>query len=312
MEQGVGQGVGQGADDRIRREMNATVKSGPPARVCRAARVLANERLDAGSHRLSLRMAGPAPDAGPGQFAMLSLDSLQFPLLPRPFSLLGWELLADGDVSVEFLIMPVGRVTASLCDLAVGQSLQLVGPLGGRMDAGFGASALPGALAGDLLCVAGGYGVAPFIFLCERLAAQQPDLLARTTVIYGARSAGKLQLSERLAQTGARVLLCTDDGSAGRAGRVDAALREALGKAHLPQVLTCGPDGMMEAVGRVCADAGVPARASLETVMGCGFAVCNGCAVAVDCATDAAGHTYELACREGTVFDTGRLLWSLL
>jgi len=53
----------------------------------------------------------------------------------------------------------------------------------------------------------------------------------------------------------------------------------------------------------------VPARASLETVMGCGYAVCNGCAVAVADGGQPDGYTYNLACREGTVFDTSRLRW---
>jgi len=77
-------------------------------------------------------------------------------------------------------------------------------------------------------------------------------------------------------------------------------------------VLTCGPDPMMEAVGRVCRERGLPCRASMETVMGCGYAVCNGCAVPVDVDGEPDAYTYHLACREGTVFDEARLHWTLL
>jgi len=93
---------------------------------------------------------------------------------------------------------------------------------------------------------------------------------------------------------------------------VDGRLEELLGEATPAMVLTCGPEAMMEAVGDVARAAGVPCRASLETVMGCGYAVCNGCAVAVDDGSQADGYTYELACREGTLFDEGRLHWNLL
>lgn len=275
-----------------------------PAMVCRGARCESNQRLASGSHVLALRLPGPLPPAGPGQFAMLSLERPDFPLLPRPFSLLGWE----GDASsarVEFLIMPVGRGSGALCDLQPGQPVQLVGPLGQRFEQG-----LP--TTGPLVCVAGGYGVAPFLFLCERLARHDPERLAHTTVIYGARTAERLGLRERLAASGARVELATDDGSAGFHGRVDALLAERLAAEGAALVLTCGPDPMMEAVGAVCAAAGVPARASLETVMGCGYAVCNGCAVGVGDERDPEGHAYELACREGTLFDTDRLRWELL
>jgi dihydroorotate dehydrogenase electron transfer subunit len=274
-----------------------------PQTVCDTARVLSNERLPAGSHHLRLQLEGATTDAGPGQFVMLSLDGPGFPLLPRPFSLLGWERDGDG-VTVEFLIMPVGRVSRGLCDLEPGDGLHMVGPFGHRLD-----ESLP---AGELACVAGGYGVAPFVFLCERLAAATPPRVADVTVIYGAREAGKLALVERLEATGAQVVLTTDDGSRGRPGRVDAALAERLEQSPCALVLTCGPDPMMEAVGSVGESAGVPTRASLETVMGCGYAVCNGCAVGVDDASDPQGHTYQLACREGTLFDTDQLQWALL
>src|SRR5262249_33585125 len=124
--------------------------------------------------------------------------------------------------------------------------------------------------------------------------------------------AARLSLAERLAGTPARVELCTDDGSRGFAGRVDARLVQVLAERKPALVLTCGPEPMMEAVGAVCRAASVPARASLEPVMGCGYAVCNGCAVAVDDSRQADGYTYELACREGTVFDAARLHWELL
>lgn len=286
--------------------MSATAPTSPssPSVVSRQARVTANERLAAGSHRLELSLPAPAPAAGPGQFTMLSTADHDFPLLPRPFSLLGWRNVEDGGAVAEYLIMPVGRGSGRLCDLPVGGEANLVGPFGHCIDVD-----LP---AGPVVCVAGGYGVAPFLFLSERLKAHDPARLADLTIVYGARSGDRLALSQRLEDTGARIELCTDDGSRGHHGRVDGVLASRLADSPAGLVLTCGPDPMMEAVARVAADAGVPARASLETVMGCGYAVCNGCAVAVACESEPDGHTYELACREGTIFDTERLQWELM
>lgn len=273
-----------------------------PRMVSRLAHVKANERIEGGCHRLELEPQGGFPVVRAGQFAMLSTGHPSFPLLPRPFSVLGYRALGDG-CRLEFLIMPVGVGSAILCSLREGESCQVVGPLGHAMDSG-----LPD---GPLVCVAGGYGVAPFLLLLERWKREGDGRLASTTVIFGARTAERLSLADRLQATGAHVALCTDDGSRGFKGRVDARLAQQL-EQPAGMVLTCGPDAMMEAVGSTARLAGVACRASLETVMGCGYAVCNGCAVAVHDGSQPDGYTYELACREGTVFDEARLQWNLL
>jgi dihydroorotate dehydrogenase electron transfer subunit len=273
----------------------------PEARMVSAvALVTANERIGGGCHRIVADVQGAWPECGPGQFAMLSLDHPRFPTLPRPFSLLGWQR-RDGRDELEWMVMPVGVGTGLLCSARPGDALDVVGPLGRRTDAG-----LPD---GPLVCVGGGYGIAPFVFLTEAWRRQADPRADSATVIYGARTAERLALVERLQRTGCRIETCTDDSSAGHAGRVDARLREVLAGQPCGMVLTCGPEAMMEAVGSVCRELGVPARASLETVMGCGYAVCNGCAVAVSDGRQPDGYTYELACREGTVFDETRLLW---
>jgi dihydroorotate dehydrogenase electron transfer subunit len=286
--------------------MNATTPDvpAPPRHAARMAsrevRVLENVRVEGGCHRVLAEVDGEWPESGPGQFAMLSMDHPRFPILPRPFSLLGWR--RDGARHLlEWMIMPVGIATALLCSVQPGERFHAVGPLGRRMD-----DDLP---EGPLLCVAGGYGVAPFIFLADQWRRQGDRRADDLTVIFGARTAERLSLHGRLEASCPRVELCTDDGSAGWRGRVDGRLAELLARQRPALVLTCGPERMMEAVGATCRAAGVPARASLETVMGCGYAVCNGCAVAVKDGRQPDGYTYELACREGTVFDESRLQW---
>jgi dihydroorotate dehydrogenase electron transfer subunit len=263
-------------------------------------RVLENERVEGGCHRVLAEVEGAWPGSSPGQFTMLSTDHPRFPLLPRPFSLLG-SRHENGKDLLEWMIMPVGVGTAILCSLSRGEAIHVVGPLGGSMT-----TDLPD---GPPICVAGGYGVAPFIYLLEQWRAAGDPRADEATVVFGARTAERLSLASRLESACRKVELCTDDGTRGFHGRVDARLAELLDAGPAPLVLTCGPDPMMEAVGRLCRERGVPARASLETVMGCGYAVCNGCAVAVEDPSQPDGYTYELACREGTVFDESRLQW---
>ena len=283
-----------------------------PAMASTPAQLLANESLTGGCHRLEVALEGPFPPAQPGQFCMLSLEDPRFPLLPRPFSVLGCTE-RDGRQILEFMVMPVGRGSGLLCSLSTGDALQVVGPLGQAMepavDQALGGGEL---LDGPVICVAGGYGVAPFLFLAESWRRAGDPRHDQLTVVFGARTAERLTMAERLAASGVRVELCTDDGSAGHHGRVDGRLAALIEADRPALVLSCGPEPMMEAVGVVSHDAEVPAIASLETVMGCGYAVCNGCAVAVDSDSEADGFTYELACREGTLFDTTRLHWNRL
>ena len=282
-----------------------TPRPGPRPMASRRARVVSNEVVRGGCHVLRLEPEAPLPTVRAGQFAMLSAEHPSFPILPRPFSVLGWRPAADGaPEQLEFLIMPVGRGSGVLCGLPVGGEVQVVAPMGCAFDVD-----VP---AGPVVAVAGGYGVAPFLFLAETWAATGDPRLADLTVVFGARTDERLSLVDRLEAAGCRVLACTEDGSRGFHGRVDACLRDELAAKPTSLVFTCGPEAMMEAVGEVSRAAGVPCRASLETVMGCGYAVCNGCAVAVGDPSDPEGYTYELACREGTVFDEARLQWQLI
>ncbi|MFT7461941.1 MAG: dihydroorotate dehydrogenase electron transfer subunit [Pseudohongiellaceae bacterium] len=279
------------------------------------ARLTANGLLSGGCHRLALTIDEPFAAPAPGQFCMLSLDDPGFPLLPRPFSVLGCSD-DGGQLVIEFMIMPVGRGSGLLCSLPLGAQLQVVGPMGHALDDADGACSSEPGLAplgtGPVVCVAGGYGVAPFLFLAESWAQAHDPRHKNLTVIFGARTAERLTLSDRLEASGVRVELCTEDGSTGFAGRVDGRLAELIETQRPAVVLSCGPEPMMEAVGAVSRAAGITSVASLETVMGCGYAVCNGCAVAVDSDSEADGYTYELACREGTLFDTTLLHWNRL
>ncbi|MGQ0551599.1 MAG: iron-sulfur cluster-binding protein [Planctomycetota bacterium] len=272
-------------------------------------RVLFNERVEGGCHRLVASVQG-FPRCAPGQFTMLSLDHPNFPILPRPFCLLGAETVAPAETHLEWLIMPVGVGSALLCSLREGEALNVVGPLGCALDSPSVDSPSEAAGgSGRIVCVGGGYGIAPFIYLLEAWRRAGDARHARTTILYGARTAGRLSLAERVLAAAPRVELCTDDGSRGTKARLDVALARELEARPAALVFSCGPERMMEAVGQTCRERGVPSRASLETVMGCGYAVCNGCAVAVNDAGQPDGYTYELACREGTIFDEGRLQW---
>jgi dihydroorotate dehydrogenase electron transfer subunit len=124
--------------------------------VCtRRTKVARSEKIHPSYVVLHVENPGGAP-CRPGQFAMLRLPgrgSEPF-MLSRPFSIM------DGGDRLLFLIRIVGKGSGLLASLRAGDELDMVSPLG---------SAFPDLdRAGTALCVAGGCGIAPFLFLARR------------------------------------------------------------------------------------------------------------------------------------------------
>jgi dihydroorotate dehydrogenase electron transfer subunit len=228
---------------------------------------------------------GPAPQAG--QFYMLSAASRwgggagERPFLPRAFSVLRAIPSADGRLELHFLIEDVGPGTNRLCELALGDDLLIVGPLG----RGF---AHPREQRRPLL-VGGGVGIAP-------LAIWQDQLPGVTEALLGFRDAAHVPGAELLSNA----RLATDDGSAGHHGLVTDLLEEELDDDEHAEVYACGPPLMLEAVRQITAERHTPAQLALESGMACGFGACFGCVVpTVD--------GYIRLCVDGPVLDAAQL-----
>ena len=132
--------------------------------------------------------------------------------------------------------------------------------------------------------VAGGIGQTPFLALIREALGQrrygQPARQPargplKITMCYGVRSAEYLALVSDFQQLKIDFRIATEDGSAGRRGRVTEILSELLGAQDRPdRVYTCGPEPMMEAVATLAAQRGVACDVSLETPMACGIGIC--------------------------------------
>jgi dihydroorotate dehydrogenase electron transfer subunit len=252
------------------------------------ATLLENERLADKTYVLHLAGCEPLADCKPGQFVMLRGEWGRDPLLPRAFSVMS---IGDDGVA-EILVKTVGRGTALLEVALPGARFQVLGPLGTAFPE-------PSSERSDWL-VAGGVGLAPLLFYLERAAAAARS--QRIRVFYGGRSASDLVLVDRLAESGARLHLATDDGTRGAHGRVTALLEPVLAMAaHRPTLMGCGPDPMLIALSRLARARGLPAYLSLEGEMACGIGVCLGCAV--PCAT----RPYRYTCTDGPVMSLDEL-----
>ncbi len=249
--------------------------------------------------RLSVLLPAPlAAPLGGGPFSMLRTEGADVPFHNRPFS--AHAAGPDGrGPELVFLFKTVGRGTGCLARLRVGEALTVIGPLG---------QPFPDPLAGETtVLVAGGVGLPPLhLWLARR---RQRRLGGTALLLYGARSRDQLLELASAQALGVEVRTSTDDGSHGLHGRVDRLLHATLdGIAGPVRVFTCGPDPMMAAVTRVAATRGVPCLVSLETLMACGFGVCNACAVPL---ADGDGRLarYARACIDGPVIDGRAVLW---
>ena|SRR5664280_614269 len=263
-----------------------------------AVRVAARTDLSPTCFRIAL--ATPEPLAAvPGQFGMVACGEGFDPLLRRAFSIAG-VARREGVTIVELMVKQIGRGSALLHRAPLGAELRLLAPLGN------GFTLAPGE-EGPLALVAGGIGLPPLLFAAELLAAQGTAF----DLYLGAATAAELLEVEHCrsaaAAAGGELVCTTDDGSAGEAGFVTAALERRLaGGRRYARALACGPNPMLRALARLARERGLEAELSLEEPMGCGVGVCLGCVV------ELADGRFVPSCKEGPVFPASRLAarWS--
>ena len=154
--------------------------------------------------------------------------------------------------------------------------------------------------------VAGGVGLAPFATLAESLKARG----VRSTLFYGARRAQELFCLNLFRDLDVELVLTTEDGSAGEAGRISAPLERRLAdrRADDPvMVYACGPEGMLAAVAHTASRHKRPCQVSVERIMGCGLGGCYSCVVPMR-GEDGKFH-HVRSCLSGPVLDGGAILW---
>jgi dihydroorotate dehydrogenase electron transfer subunit len=254
------------------------------------ATVVRNEMVIAGYGRIGLACEAAFIKARPGQFVMLGLPDSIDPLLRRPFSIHRLTGPPPEEVGIELLYKVVGRATRRIARLQVGESVSLLGPLGRGFQ-------VPAAV-GSIDFVAGGFGVAPFVFLAQWLKERHPDL-SGCRLFLGGRGREDLLCAEDFERLGIHVRLTTDDGSCGEQCLVTDPFAAAVEQSRPDLVLACGPPAMLACVIGIVRRHGIPCQVSIETMMACGMGACLGCAV-----TARRDPTrYLHACVDGPVFD---------
>jgi dihydroorotate dehydrogenase electron transfer subunit len=255
--------------------------------------VVENRQIAPGLWRLRIDVPLPWGPPTPGQFAQIVCPGDSRWRLRRPFSLAGWEEGKAGKGRIEIVYAPVGAETKRMTELREEESVELAGPLG----VGFGVRSGRRAI-----LVGGGRGIAPLLYLGERLAEHRhPSLL-----LYGYKSRDlRLPVASRIPMHEA-----SEDGSHGFEGTVIDLLEELLTSEQVnPEdaLYACGPTAMLRALASWASRRGLFLETSLETYFGCGYGVCAACAVPI---REGEGYgAYAFACREGPVFNAEEVEW---
>ncbi|MDA8324808.1 MAG: sulfide/dihydroorotate dehydrogenase-like FAD/NAD-binding protein [Nitrospiraceae bacterium] len=228
-----------------------------------------------------------AAKAKPGQFVIIRIHEKGERI---PLS------LADIDPArgtISLIVMCVGKTTSELATLNAGDHIKDVcGPLGNPTHIeNFGKVVLAG----------GGFGVAPLYPIGKALRAAGN----RVVTVMGARNKDLLIYTAEMQGISDKVVVSTDDGSAGIKGVITDALGAWLEEDGADLVMAVGPAPMMEAVCRKTASFGVKTIVSLNAVMIDGTGMCGGCRVVV-------GGEVKFVCMDGPDFDGHLVDWDLL
>ncbi len=243
----------------------------------RQCKLLAARELSPGIFDFTVSCPELAALAAPGQFAQILVPGHT---LRRPIS-----ICSIGRETLRFVFQVRGEGTEKLSRYRPGDDIDILAPLG---------KGFPIDPNKRTLLVGGGIGVPPLLGVAEALGGN-------AVAVLGFRNRDLVILEEDFKNTGAKVLIATDDGSYGHKGLVtDLAAGE-----DFQVLMACGPGPMLRGAGALAGERGVPGYLSLEQRMACGVGACLGCAVAL---TDGEGREYfGHVCKDGPVFPMDRL-----
>jgi dihydroorotate dehydrogenase electron transfer subunit len=248
-------------------------------------KIVSNEKVCPQYYRLCVDAGILAKRTQPGQFIHVRVKEGLEPFLRRPFS------VHRAKKHVEILYDVVGKGTSALSQRKAGETLDVLGPLGNSFCA-------PPAGIKEVVMIAGGIGLAPFLFLCDVLKKKK----FRMKLLYGGRTKKHIYGVKEFKQNGCEVFVATEDGSRGTKGFVSKLFDSIPTQAATTFIYNCGPLPMMAAVQEFAKARHLKGQASCEERMACGLGACLGCVVKTT-------SGYKTACYDGPVFDLEEIIF---
>ncbi len=215
----------------------------------------------------------------PGQFVILRTDNEgeRIPLTVADYD------REKGTVTIIFQV--VGATTEKLSHLEEGDCIaDFVGPLGK-------ATHTEGLR--KVAVVGGGVGCAIAYPVAKKLHEEGCEVHA----VIGFRNKDLVILEDEFKAASDKLVLMSDDGSAGRKGLVTDALKALIESGEqYDEVITIGPLIMMKFVCALTKEYGIKTVASMNPIMIDGTGMCGGCRLTV-------GGKTQFACVDGPEFD---------
>lgn len=250
----------------------------------RTVEIVGHDLLTESIVQLTVRDEYIAQHAQAAQFANLySSNSLQ--ISPRPFGVA--EVHND---EVTFLFAVVGRGTEEFRDKQVGDTIDILGPLGKSFDL---------SEPGRYLLIGGGLGIPPIAHAAQKLSGRSD---VQATALLGYRD---VHFADEMLSRHCSDIRTIKNAQGNVITLLDQWLTEQEGDARNlsdVHILTCGPHPMMKAVASWAYKRDVKAQMNLEERMGCGYGTC------VVCITPTI-HGNQKVCIEGPVFTREELGW---
>lgn len=247
--------------------------------------VVSNEKLCPSFWRMCIDAPSIQESVRPGQFIHIKVNDGMEPFFRRPFS------VYRARKYTEIFYEVVGNGTQILSEKKSGDQLDIIGPVGTPFT-------LPEKNIKQVVMIAGGIGVAPFLMFSDVIKDRGLDLI----LLYGGRTGDHVYPMNEFKDNGVVVKIATDDGSVGVKGRVSDLFPEIAWDTQATMIYTCGPHPMMKAVQKFASDHNLSGEAACEEVMACALGACLGCSIKTT-------RGYKTVCYEGPVFDLQEIVF---
>ncbi|MEG2813087.1 MAG: dihydroorotate dehydrogenase electron transfer subunit [Oscillospiraceae bacterium] len=246
--------------------------------------IIKKENIAKNCYSLIISCPEIAKIATAGQFCQVKIDGFT---LRRPISICNIDK-KNGTIRIVFEAR--GEGTKVLANLNENSLVDIIAPLG------HGFTILDKSK--KAIVIGGGIGVPPMVEVAKNYGEN-------ATAIIGFRNAAAVILKEDFEKNDNKVILCTDDGSAGEKCFVTTALEKRLQAENADIICACGPHLMIKGVIEIAKKYNIKCEVSLEERMGCGIGACLVCA----CKTVKNGEEYMAhVCKDGPVFDANEVI----
>ena len=221
-----------------------------------------------------------------GQFVNIQVNKSKNTFLRRPISV---NFVDYEQQLLWLLVKDAGEGTHALCQAEVGETLNLLLPLG----RGF---SVPAQKEDSILLIGGGVGTAPMLYWGKILK----DNGYNPRFLLGGRKESDLLELDEFRQIG-EVFVSTEDGSAGEQGFVTV---HSVMQSKIDKMYCCGPAPMMKAIAKIAAQKECECEVSLENKMACGLGACL-------CCVEDSKEGNVCVCTSGPVLNTKELKWEI-